>query len=83
MFFQKEIGLDLGTSTVLVYVEDKGIVVSEPSLVAYDSSTDKIVRFGTEARAMLGRTPENIQVMRPLKAYKPSDPARQPFLPQI
>jgi rod shape-determining protein MreB len=67
MFFQKEIGLDLGTSTVLVYVEDKGIVVSEPSLVAYDSSTDKIVRFGTEARAMLGRTPENIQVMRPLK----------------
>lgn len=67
MFFQKEIGLDLGTSTVLVYVEDKGIVVNEPSLVAYDSSTDKIVRFGTEARAMLGRTPENIQVMRPLK----------------
>ena len=67
MFFQKEIGLDLGPSTVLVYVEDKGIVVNEPSLVAYDSSTDKIVRFGTEARAMLGRTPENIQVMRPLK----------------
>ncbi len=67
MFFSKEIGLDLGTSSILVYVQDKGIVVNEPSIVAYDTATDKIIAFGLEAHNMRGRTPENIQVMRPLK----------------
>lgn len=67
MFFSKEIGLDLGTSSILVYVEGKGIVVNEPSVVAYDAEQDKIIAFGLEAHNMRGRTPENIQVMRPLK----------------
>jgi len=62
-----DIGIDLGTSSVLVYVKDKGIVLREPSVVAIDNNTNKIVRIGKEAQQMLGRAPENISIIRPLK----------------
>ena len=65
--FSKDIGIDLGTATVLVYVEGKEIVLNEPSVVAVDTNTDRIVKIGKEAQAMLGRNPSNIDVIRPLK----------------
>ena len=66
-FITTDVGIDLGTSSVLVYVKDKGIVINEPSVVAIDNNTNKIVRIGKEAQQMLGRTPENISIIRPLK----------------
>lgn len=65
--FTTDIGIDLGTSSVLVYVKDQGIVLREPSVVAIDNDTGKIVRIGKEAQQMLGRAPENISIVRPLK----------------
>jgi len=65
--FEKQIGIDLGTVNVLVYVKGKGIVLSEPSMVAIAVDDNKIVAVGEEARAMMGRTPENIEVMRPMR----------------
>lgn len=62
-----DVGIDLGTSSVLVYVKGKGIVLREPSVVAIDNDTGKIVRIGKEAQQMLGRAPENISIIRPLK----------------
>ncbi len=66
-FFSKDIGIDLGTATVLVYVEGKGIVLNEPSVVAVNTDTDMITKVGKDAQAMLGRNPENINVVRPLE----------------
>ncbi len=63
----KRIGVDLGTVNVLVWVKGKGIVLHEPSVVAIAINDNKIVAVGTEARAMLGRTPETIEVARPLR----------------
>lgn len=65
--FSKDIGIDLGTATVLVYVQGKGVVLKEPSFVAIDNNTDYIVKVGKDARAMLGRNPDNISVIRPLR----------------
>lgn len=62
-----DIGIDLGTASVLVYVKGKGIVLREPSVVAIDKNTDKILAVGEEARKMLGRTPGNIVAIRPLR----------------
>jgi rod shape-determining protein MreB and related proteins len=62
-----EIGIDLGTANVLVYVRGKGIVLREPSVVAKDVRTNKTLAVGEEARQMLGRTPANIQAIRPLR----------------
>ena len=64
---RKDIGIDLGTATVLVYVQGKGIVLKEPSVVAIDQNTDKILKVGREAQMMLGRTPGNITAIRPLR----------------
>ncbi|MCQ2424348.1 MAG: rod shape-determining protein [Clostridia bacterium] len=61
------IGIDLGTATVLVYVKGKGIVLKEPSVVAIDKNTGEILKVGTEAQKMLGRTPGNITAVRPLR----------------
>ena len=55
-----DIGIDLGTATVLVYIKGKGIVLREPSVVAIDKNTNKLLAVGEEARRMLGRTPGNI-----------------------
>ncbi len=63
----KDIGIDLGTASVLVYVKGKGIVVSEPSVVAIDTNSDRILKVGREAQQMLGRTPGNIMAIRPLR----------------
>ena len=68
-----DIGIDLGTANVLVYVDGKGIVLEEPSVVAIDKKTKKVLAVGTEARRMIGRTPDNIEVIRPLKEGVISD----------
>ncbi len=65
--FTKHIGVDLGTVNVLVWVKGKGIVLQEPSVVAIALNDEKIVAVGEEARAMLGRTPDTIEVARPLR----------------
>ncbi len=65
--FSRNIGIDLGTATVLVYVQGKGIVLEEPSVVAIDTITDRILKVGEEAQQMLGRTPGNITAVRPLR----------------
>jgi len=65
--FSKKIAIDLGTATVIIYESGKGIVLQEPSFVALDSKSNKIIAVGEEARRMLGRTPANIKVVRPLK----------------
>ncbi|RKD21962.1 rod shape-determining protein MreB [Caminicella sporogenes DSM 14501] len=65
--FGAEIGIDLGTASVLVYIKGKGIVLQEPSVVAIDKNTDQILAVGSEARKMLGRTPGNIVAIRPLR----------------
>lgn len=67
MGFRMDIGIDLGTASVLVYIKGKGIVINEPSVVAIDVNTNKILEVGEEARKMLGRTPGNIVAIRPLR----------------
>ncbi|WP_053954721.1 rod shape-determining protein [Inediibacterium massiliense] len=62
-----EVGIDLGTASVLVFIKGKGIVLKEPSVVAIDKNTNKLLAVGEEARKMLGRTPGNIVAIRPLK----------------
>ncbi|GAG92122.1 unnamed protein product [marine sediment metagenome] len=63
----KKIGIDLGTTNSLVYVEGKGIVFNEPSVVAIDKESGRILAIGTEARDMLGRTPGSISAIRPVE----------------
>ncbi len=65
--FSKDIGIDLGTANVLIYVKGQGIVLDEPSVVALDSETRKPLAVGKEAREMLGRTPGKVQAIRPMK----------------
>ena len=71
--FAKDIGIDLGTASVLVYVKDKGIVLNEPSVVAVEKNSGKLLKVGAEAQAMLGRTPGNIIAIRPLREGVISD----------
>ncbi len=63
----KDIGIDLGTASVLVYIKGKGVVLNEPSVVAIDKNTGRLLKVGAEAQAMLGRTPGNIVAIRPLR----------------
>ena len=65
--FAKDIGIDLGTANVLIYVKGQGIVLNEPSVVAIDSDTKKPLAVGHDAREMLGRTPGKVQAIRPMK----------------
>ena len=65
--FSNDLGVDLGTSNVLIYADGKGLVVREPSVVAVDRNTGKILQVGAAARNMLGRTPGNVVAMHPLK----------------
>ncbi len=69
----QDIGIDLGTATVIAYVKGKGIVLREPSVVAVDNNTGEVVAVGEEARRMLGRTPGNIVATRPLREGVISD----------
>ena len=67
LFSSSDIGIDLGTSTVLVYVKGKGIIAREPSVVAINTIDNMPIAFGEEARKMIGRTPDNIKAIKPLK----------------
>ena len=71
--FSNDIGIDLGTATVLVYLKGKGIVLNEPSVVAVDRVTGKLIAVGSEAQETLGRTPGNIVAIRPLREGVISD----------
>ena len=65
--FTKDIGIDLGTANVLIYVKGQGIVLNEPSIVAIDADTKKPLAVGKEAREMFGRTPGTVKAIRPMK----------------
>jgi rod shape-determining protein MreB and related proteins len=67
IMFAKDIGIDLGTANVLIHVKGKGIVLNEPSVVAIDKKSNKVLAVGEEARQMVGRTPGNIVAIRPMK----------------
>ena len=71
--FARDIGIDLGTATILVYIKDKGVVLREPSVVAIDRNTGRLLKVGADAQAMLGRTPGNIIAIRPLREGVISD----------
>ncbi len=66
-FFTKDVGIDLGTANTLVYIKGKGIIMREPSVVAVDTKTDVVRSVGTDAKAVIGRTPGSIVAVRPLK----------------
>jgi len=65
--FSRNIGIDLGTATTLVYVKGRGIILEEPSVVAYEKKDNRILKVGKEARAMIGRTPRGVYTVRPLQ----------------
>lgn len=65
--FNKDIGIDLGTANVLIYIKGQGIVLNEPSVVAIDADTKRPLAVGTEAREMLGRTPDKVKAIKPMK----------------
>ncbi|MDE7367126.1 MAG: rod shape-determining protein, partial [Lachnospiraceae bacterium] len=71
--FDMDIGIDLGTANVLVYVKGMGVVINQPSVVAFEKDTKKLLAIGTKAKKMIGRVPENIDVIRPLKQGVISD----------
>lgn len=71
--FDMDIGIDLGTANVLVFVKGMGVVINQPSVVAFEKGTKKLVAIGTKAKKMIGRVPENIEVIRPLKQGVISD----------
>ena len=73
MGFTEEVGIDLGTANVLIYVDGKGIVLQEPSVVALNKDTKEILAVGSEAKRMIGRTPGNIAAIRPLREGVISD----------
>ena len=73
LFASHDIGIDLGTASILVYIKGKGVVLKEPSVVALDRETNKVITFGEEARLMIGRTPGNIVAVRPLRKGVISD----------
>lgn len=65
--FTKDIGIDLGTANVLIYIKGQGIVLNEPSIIAVETDTQKVIAVGDEASQMLGRTPGKIKVVKPMK----------------
>ncbi|MGZ6878247.1 MAG: rod shape-determining protein, partial [Nocardioidaceae bacterium] len=66
-FIGRDMAVDLGTANTLVYVRGKGVLLDEPSVVALNSTTGEILAVGHEAKRMIGRTPDNITAIRPLK----------------
>ena len=65
--YGQDIGIDLGTANVLIYIKGRGIVLNEPSIVVIDTETNKVIAVGEEAREMLGRTPEKVKAVKPMK----------------
>ena len=81
MMFGQDIGIDLGTATILVYVKGKGIVLREPAVVAIDKNTNEVLAVGQEARKMLGRTPGNITGLEEkIKSHRSSLSTNRIFL---
>ena len=83
-----DIGIDLGTATVLIYVKDKGIVLEEPSVVAVNHRTEKVLSVGSDAHSMIGKTPAYISAVRPLKEgivcdYKVTEAMIQHFIRKV
>jgi rod shape-determining protein MreB len=74
--FSNDIGIDLGTANTLVYLRGRGIVINEPSVVALNAKTDRVVAVGLEAKNMMGRTPAHIRIVRPPVDGKISCPYR-------
>ena len=74
-----DIGIDLGTASILVYIRGRGVVLKEPSVVAFDRDTNRIKAIGEDARLMLGRTPGNIVAVRPLRQGVYSDGENAPL----
>lgn len=72
-FFSQDLGIDLGTANTLIYTKNKGIILDEPSVIAMDQSTNRVLATGREAKAMMGRTPDYIKVVRPLEEGVISD----------
>ena len=72
-FLSKDLGIDLGTSNVVIYAEGRGIVLREPAVVAVDQNTGKVLKVGAAARNMLGRTPGNVVALRPMAGGVASD----------
>jgi len=66
-FFSSDLAIDLGTANTLVFVRNRGIVLNEPSIIAIHKTDNTVIAVGHEAKAMLGRTPERITALRPLK----------------
>ena len=66
-FFSTDVAMDLGTANTLVWVKGRGIVLNEPSVVAVEKSSNRVLAVGSEAKLMLGRTPDEINAVRPLK----------------
>jgi rod shape-determining protein MreB len=66
-FLSNDLGIDLGTANTLIYVRGRGLLIDEPSVVAIDKGTKKVVAIGLEAKRMLGRTPGEIEAIRPMK----------------
>ena len=84
----KDIGIDLGTASVLIYIKGQGIVLNEPSVVAMDKNTGKLLKVGADAQAMLGRTPGNIVAIRPLRDgvisdYDMTEPMLKEFIHKV
>ena len=65
--FSKDIGIDLGTANVLIYMKDNGLVINEPAIIAIDKRSNEPIAFGVEANQMIGRAPKHIQIIRPMK----------------
>ncbi len=87
MFGKKNIGIDLGTASILVHVSGEGVVIREPSVLAVDKNTDSIIKFGREAYNMIGRVPEDIQIIRPLRGgvvnqYEPTSKLIEHYMKQ-
>lgn len=72
-FFSQDLGIDLGTANTLIYTKNKGIILDEPSVIAVDQSTNRVLATGREAKEMMGRTPDYIKVVRPLQEGVISD----------
>ena len=67
------IGIDLGTTSIVIYIEGKGIVLSEPSVAAYDTNSGHLIAVGKKAYEMIGRTPDNIRIVKPMRHGVVSD----------
>jgi len=63
----RDVGIDLGTTNILIYIKGKGIVLNEPSVISIDKNTNKVIAFGNAAKLMLGKNPDNINVIKPMK----------------